>query len=240
MDRLERARRDLVIANRVLAMHGVVDAYGHVSVRHPDNPERYLLSRSLSPELVGLDDIIEFRLDGTAVNDERPPYLERFIHGGIYEARPEVDTVVHAHAEATLPFGLVDIPLRPVIHSASEIGWTVPVWDIADTFGDRTNLLVKNMAQARDMAARLADNSVVLMRGHGFSAAGTSIIKVVTMCVYLPRNARILLETMRYGQPKSLSQGEIETRMTETDWTSPAARRGWNYWAMKAGCADLI
>jgi HCOMODA/2-hydroxy-3-carboxy-muconic semialdehyde decarboxylase len=144
---LERAARDVVIANRILANEGVVDAYGHVSVRHPGDPTRFLLSRSLAPALVERSDVIEFDLEGKAVGgDARPPYLERFIHGAIYEARPEVQAVVHAHAEAVLPFTISTTPLRPVVHMASFIGARIPVWDIRDSFGD-TNLLVVNMAQ---------------------------------------------------------------------------------------------
>src|SRR4051794_23299355 len=114
--------RDLVVANRILANETIVDAYGHVSIRHPDKPNRFFLARSLAPELVDQDDIIEFTLEGEPINDERPPYLERFIHGAIYEARPDVQAVVHAHAEDVLPFGISPVPLKPVIHSGSFMG----------------------------------------------------------------------------------------------------------------------
>ena len=148
MNALDRVINDLVIANRILAKEDVVDAYGHVSVRHPDNPKRFFLARSLAPELIQKDDIVEHDLECHAVKDEkRSLYLERFIHGAIYEARPDVMAVVHAHAEDILPFGIADgTPLRPVIHSGSFIGAHVPVWDIADKFGD-TNLLVANVEQ---------------------------------------------------------------------------------------------
>ena len=142
MDELERALVDLVIANRILAHEDVVDAYGHVSIRHPQKPDRYLLSRSLSPELVTRNDIIEFMLDGTPVGDTRPGYLERYIHGAIYEARPEVNAVVHSHAEDILPFSISKTRLCCVAHVASDMGSHVPVWDIADQFGDATNLLL--------------------------------------------------------------------------------------------------
>src|SRR5579862_6850831 len=136
MNEMDQARRDLVIANRILAREDVVDAYGHVSMRHPQDPGRYLLSWSRSPELVEEDDIIEFTLDGKPVKEDgRPPYLERFIHGAIYEARPEVQAVIHSHAEDTLPYGITKTKLVPVIHSGSIIGTDVPVWDIAQQFG---------------------------------------------------------------------------------------------------------
>ncbi len=120
---LKQAYRDLVIANRVLAHQGVVDAYGHVSIRHPEKPDHFLLSRSRSPELVTEADIMEFTLDGKIVGDDkRPPYLERFIHGSLYEARPDVGAVVHSHAEETLPFGITGVPIKPVIHVAASMG----------------------------------------------------------------------------------------------------------------------
>lgn len=239
MDELQRSIGDLVIANRILAKEDVVDAYGHVSIRHPQKPGHYLLSRSLSPEFVTAKDIIEFKLDGAPVNDERPAYLERFIHGAIYEARPEINAVIHSHAEDILPFSISKTPMCCVAHVASDMGNHVPVWDIADKFGDDTNLLVINMAQGRDMAQKLGKNSVVLMRGHGFSAAADGLLKLVRMSVYLPRNARILLAAMRMGEFKALSEGEIKTR-NNFRAGSPEMQRGWEFWAKRAGCGDML
>src|SRR5215210_6405847 len=134
---------ELVVANRILATEDVVDAYGHVSVRNPDNPERFFLAHSKSPSMVEAADIVEHTLDGQVLKpDPRPLYPERFIHAAIYEARPDVIAVVHAHAEDVLPFTITQPPLRPVIHSGAFIGANVPVWDIAEAFGDATNLLV--------------------------------------------------------------------------------------------------
>jgi len=232
----------LVIANRILANEGVVDAYGHVSMRHPTNPERYLLSWSRSPELVERADIMEFTLDGKLVSDDgHAPYLERFIHGAIYEARPDVHAVVHAHAEDVLPFSITTTPLRPVIHSGSFMGAHVPVWDIADTFGDQTNLLVRNMAQGRDLARCLGSHSVALMRGHGFAAAAQSLIEVVRLSVYVPRNARVLLAALRLGgEVKGLSHGEITARAADYTPYSVQTWRAWEYWAHRAGCGHLV
>ena len=151
MSQLEDLLRDLVIANRILSNEDVVDAYGHISVRHPDNPKRFFMSRSRAPELVERHDLIEFDQEGEPIKDKRQPYLERFIHAAIFESRPDIMAVVHAHAEDTLPFGLIGKPLEPVIHSGSFIGGKVPVWDIRKKFGD-TDLLVRNMAQGRDLA----------------------------------------------------------------------------------------
>src|ERR1700710_732865 len=197
---LKNLINDLVIANRILANEDVVDAYGHVSLRHPDDPTRFFLARSLAPEFITAADIMEFTLDGAPVKKNGPaPYLERFIHGGIFEARPDVMAVVHAHAEDVLPFGLTNgTPLKPVIHSGSFIGANVPTWDIADKFGD-TNLLVANVEQGQDLAKTLAGNNVALMRGHGFAAASRSLIEVVRMSVYLPRNARALQKAKALG-----------------------------------------
>jgi HCOMODA/2-hydroxy-3-carboxy-muconic semialdehyde decarboxylase len=241
MEDLESVLTELVIANRILANEGVVDAYGHISVRHPSDPQRYFLARSLAPELVRRDDLMEFRLDGTPARDDgRTPYLERFIHGAIYESRPEVSAVVHAHAEDVLPFGITRVPLRPVIHSGSFIGAEVPVWDIADKFGERTNLLVTNMAQARDLAHCLGQRNVALMRGHGFAAAARSIIEAVRMSVYLPRNARVQFKASQLGTVKPLSAGEIEARNAGYKPDSPETQRAWRYWATRAGCAELL
>jgi ribulose-5-phosphate 4-epimerase/fuculose-1-phosphate aldolase len=242
MRNLETVVQDLVIANRILAKEDVVDAYGHVSIRHPDNPKHFFISRSVAPELVERGDIVELGLDGQPVRDEtRPLYLERFIHAAIYEARPDIQSVVHAHAEDILPFGVAQAtPLRPVVHSGSFIGAKVPVWDIADKFGD-TNLLVTNMDQGRDLAKCLADNNVALMRGHGFASAGRSLIEVVRISVYLPRNARALLRAKQLGgEVKYLSQGEIAARAAGYSPYSPETWRAWEYWANKAGCGQML
>jgi HCOMODA/2-hydroxy-3-carboxy-muconic semialdehyde decarboxylase len=239
MSPLEILLRDLVVANRILANEGVVDAYGHVSVRHPDNPERYFLSCSRSPELVQGGDIMEFDLDGAPVGgDARTPYLERFIHGANYEKYPGVNAVVHSHADEVLPYTISGEALRPVIHSAGIIGQTVPVWDIADKFGD-TTLLVVDMDQGRDLADSLAGNRVALMRGHGFAATGRSLSEVVRVSVMLPRNARILTAALQLGGVKGLSPGEIAKRLMMNP-DGPEFWRAWEYWASRAGCADML
>jgi len=237
---LETTLDDLVIANRILANEGVIDAFGHVSIRDPRRPDRYFLARSRSPELVERGDIMEFDLEGNPTGgDARQPYLERFIHAAAYEARPDVQAVVHAHAEDVLPFGISAAPLRPVIHSGSFMGEHVPLWDIRDRFGD-TNLLVTSMPQGRDLARTLGGNNVALMRGHGFVAAARSLIEVVRMSVYVPRNARALLNGLRLGDIKPLSEGEVAARNSGYKPYSLETRRAWKYWAHKAGCAHLV
>jgi ribulose-5-phosphate 4-epimerase/fuculose-1-phosphate aldolase len=234
--------RDLVVANRILARENVVDAYGHVSVRHPGNPQRFFLATSIAPEMVEEHHIIEFNLDCTPVrHDGRPLYHERFIHGGIFEARGDVQAVVHAHAEDVLPFSISATPLRPVIHSGSFMGAHVPVWDMADRFGADTNMLVTNMEQARDLARCLGPNNVALMRGHGFSAAARSLIEVVRMAVYVPRNARVQMNALRLGGAiKPLHDGEIAARDAGYKPYSLETRRAWRYWAHKCGGAHLV
>jgi ribulose-5-phosphate 4-epimerase/fuculose-1-phosphate aldolase len=240
MSELDQALRDLVIGNRILAHQNVVDAYGHLSIRHPSNPEHFLLSRSRSPELVVEDDIMEFTLDGNVVGDDRrPPYLERFIHGGIYEARPDVQAAVHSHAEDTLAFGIANIPMQPVIHVARTMGMQVPVWDISETFGDNTNLLVTNVDHGRDLARRIGQGSLALMRGHGFAAACGSILEVVRLSVYLPVNARVQAAAMRFGSFKPLAPGEIAGH-DPFDPGSPASWRAWEYWARRAGVGERL
>ena len=242
MSNLDSLIQDLVIANHILAKEEVVDAYGHVSVRHPDHPDRFFIARSLAPDLVGPEDIVELGLDGQPVGgDGRQLYLERFIHAAIFEARPDVMAVVHAHAEDTLPFGIASATrLRPVIHAGSFIGTEVPVWDIADEFGD-TNVLVTNIAQGRDLAKCMGANSVALMRGHGFSSAARSLIEVVRLSVYLPRNARALMRSKQLGgEIKYLSQGEIDARNAGYRPYSPETWRTWEYWANKAGVGHLL
>jgi ribulose-5-phosphate 4-epimerase/fuculose-1-phosphate aldolase len=242
MNAIERTVRDIVIANRILAQSKVVDAYGHVSIRHPERPDRFFLACSVSPAIVEIRDIVEFNLDGTPVDaeEQRPLYAERFIHGGVYEKRPDVKAALHSHADDLLPFSISKTTrLRAVTHNVGDMGHEVPVWDIADKFGDETTLLVTNMDQSRDLAGCLDRNRLVLMRGHGFVCVGRTINDLVRLSVYLPRNARVQLAAMQLGEYKPLSHGEIEARL-KLDPEAPAMRRGWEYWAREAGCEHLL
>ncbi len=233
-----QAMRDVVVANRILAREGVVDAYGHVTVRHPDNPERYLMSCSRAPELVTLDDIMEFTLDGEPVDDsDRVPYAERFIHGAIYEKRPDVNSVVHNHSHAVIPFGVTGVKLRPIIHVGASIGADIPVWDIRDKFGD-TNLLVVNMAQGRDLADCLGPNRVALMRGHGCAVAGVSHQQSTMTSVYLQVAAELQAQAMRMGEVTYLSDAEIE-HCSATFTSEISVNRAWQYLRHRAGVSDL-
>jgi HCOMODA/2-hydroxy-3-carboxy-muconic semialdehyde decarboxylase len=225
---------DLVTANRILAREEVVDAYGHVSIRHPERPDRYLLSRSRAPELVEAGDLMEFTLEGEPVDQQgRTMYSERPIHGGVYEVRPEVMAVVHNHSQPVVPFGVTGVPLRPMFHLAAIIGGDIPVWDIRDNFGD-TNLLVTTNAQGRDLAGTLGPRRVALMRGHGCVVAGGSLKEAVMASVYLQVNARLLLESLRLGDVTYLSPGEIAA-MSAGQVQPRTMGRAWEYWATRAG-----
>jgi ribulose-5-phosphate 4-epimerase/fuculose-1-phosphate aldolase len=233
MSELETALRNVVIANRILAHQGVVDAYGHVSIRHPLNPERFLLSRSRSPELVEERDIMEFSLDGKVVGDDRrPPYLERFIHGAIYEARPDVQAVVHNHSPSVIPFGVTGKKLKPLLHMCASCGYEVPIWDSQDKFGD-TTLLVSDMAMGRDMAKFLGANPTTLMRGHGATVVGRSVRHAVFVSVYLEVGAKLQMEAMKMGEIKFLTKGEVDKIVARVnDYT---LNRAWENWARRAG-----
>src|SRR5438046_7927152 len=167
MAQLDHLIEELVTANRILAREGVVDSFGHVSARHPDNPQRYLLSRSRAPDCIESGDIMEFTLDGTPVDPRgRAPYLERFIHGALYEARPDIMSVVHNHSESVIPFGVTGKKVKPIFHMGASIGYDVPVWDSHDRFGD-TALLVETMDMGRELAKRFGAGATALTRGPG-------------------------------------------------------------------------
>ena len=224
----------LVAANRILANEGVVDAFGHVSVRDPRNRDRFWLSRSRSPALVELDDLMEFALDGTAIDARgRTPYGERMIHAAVYAARADVQSVVHHHAYGVLPFTITAEPLRPVVHTASVIGAEIPVWDIRTKFGG-TDMLVRSIEQGSDLAATLADNTCVLIRGHGAVVVGSSVERAVLTAIYLQVNANVLLQALPLGAPEPLSAEEI-ARSAEAQFSPLALDRSWEYFCLRAG-----
>jgi ribulose-5-phosphate 4-epimerase/fuculose-1-phosphate aldolase len=226
--------RRLVAANRILAREGVVDAFGHVSIRDPRDENRYVLARSRSPELVEHSDLMEFALDGTPVDARgRTPYGERAIHGAIYEMRSDVHAVVHNHSYAVLPFTVVEQPLRPLIHMAAVIGPHVPVWDMRDDFGD-SDMLVRRMDQARSLAAKLGRNACVLIRGHGVVVAARNVKEAVMIAFYLQVNAQVQLQALGLGEPTTLSPAEIELS-SETQFSPLALDRAWEYFCVRAG-----
>jgi ribulose-5-phosphate 4-epimerase/fuculose-1-phosphate aldolase len=238
MSNLETLIGELVVANRILASENVTDAFGHVSLRHPTDPGKFLLSRGRAPELIETADIMVFTLDGAVVEGSGKPYLERFIHGAVYEARPEVQAVVHSHSYSVVPFGVIGEKLRPIMHVCSAIGAEVPVWDPQTHFGD-TDMLVSDMALARDLAGVLGHRTSVLMRGHGSTVAGLSLREAVYAAVYLEVNANLQLKAQAFGPVKFLTHGEIEKLRARQNQGKPGEGydRAWQYWRRRAGFA---
>jgi ribulose-5-phosphate 4-epimerase/fuculose-1-phosphate aldolase len=224
--------RNLVIANHILGNEDILDAWGHVSVRHPERPNRFLLSRARAPQLVEESDVLEFSLDGQPVTPtEAGLYTERFIHAAAYEARPDVMAVCHNHCLSVLPFSISrSARLTPVVHTGSFLGGEVPVWDIADEFGTSTSMLVENLDQGRSLSRTLAERPVALMRGHGSVVVGADLEKLVTLCIAMDRNARVQLQAARLGEYTPLHDGEVTTRLGRR-----RDSRAWEYWSRRAG-----
>ena len=233
MTALQDLVEELVTANQILARERVVDSFGHISARHPEKPNHYLLSRARAPELAESRDIMEFTLEGEVVGEVAGrPYSERFIHGAIYEARPDVMAVVHSHSPNVVPFTVTKQKLRPIMHMCGPIGPTIPNWDIRDKFGD-TNLLVTGMEMGRDFAATLGRNTVALMRGHGCSVVGRSVREVVFTSVYMELNAEMLIKALSMGEVVYLSEGEIAA--ITKGRAGFTFERGWENWCRRVG-----
>ena len=214
---------ELVAANRILAAQGILPGYGHISVRHPENPNRYLISRSLAPELVTAEDIVELDLDSVPASASAPRlYLERFIHGEIYKIRPDVNAVVHNHTPTVISFGIGSIPLRPVFHQAAFFLDGIPIWDYRD-FGTADGALVDTPARGAGLAVALKDRPAVLMRNHGVAVVGSTIPMVVGRSITLETNAEI--------QTQALARGD-EIVYLEQDAESPGSSfdRAWDLW----------
>jgi HCOMODA/2-hydroxy-3-carboxy-muconic semialdehyde decarboxylase len=225
---------DLVAANRILYHHGVVDGYGHASFRHPERPGRFFMAAAISPGRVREGDIIELDFDGEAVlKAGRPVYSERFIHAEIYRARADVNAVVHSHSPAVIPFGVTDVPLRPIVHNAPFLHPVVPVFNTHHV-PEATTPLVDSPAVGKALAATLADNNVVLMRGHGNTVVGPDIREVVARAIYTEVNARLLLQTLLLGRsPEYLHADEARVmmeRFTAGREASHGVDRVWQMW----------
>jgi ribulose-5-phosphate 4-epimerase/fuculose-1-phosphate aldolase len=222
---------DMVIGSRVLADFGVLDGFGHVSARHPTNPNHFLMARSLAPALITADDIMEFDLDGNAVDARgRSVFLERFIHSEIYKARPDVMSVVHTHSAGVIPFSVTKVPLRAMFHNPSFLAAGVPVWDIRKDFGE-TNMLVSDPALGKSLAQTLGDKSVVLMRGHGDVTVGPSVKMAVFRAYYTDVNAKLQSQAMALGgEVNYLTPGEGE-KADKVNFV--VLDRIWNLWRMR-------
>ena len=222
--------RDLAAASRVLAAQGVVDGFGHVSMRHPAAPNRYLMARSIAPALVTPTDIIEYDLDSAPCNaGGRGSFLERFIHGEIYKARPDVGSVVHSHSPSVIPFGLVGVPMRAMFHNAAFIAAGVPVFDIRRKFG-ATDMLVGNSAKGAALVEVMGKQDIVLMRAHGAVACGPTLQSAVFRAVYTEVNARIQHWTAALGAGAPVAALESEEGRLADAVNEVAGRRAWDLW----------
>lgn len=225
----------LVLANRILYRQGVVDAFGHVSARHDQSPAHFLLARNMAPALVRRDDVLTYDLDGAALDGGgQGLYLERYIHAEIYRARPDVQAVVHSHSAGVIPFGVARQALRPVFHMCGFLGEGAAVFEIREVAGD-TDLLISNSALGAALAVVLGQRSVVLMRGHGSTAVGSSVEQAVYRAIYTDLNARLQMQAMPLGEVTFLNAREAEQAALLNESLLP---RAWELWTREIGAID--
>jgi ribulose-5-phosphate 4-epimerase/fuculose-1-phosphate aldolase len=222
---------NLVAANRILAMEGVLDGYGHVSARSDKNPENFFMARSLAPQLVKVADLMEHGPDSEPLEDERRPYLERFLHGEIYRQRPDVKAIVHSHSEAVIPFGVTRAALRPVYHMASFLWSGVPVFEIRETQPEN-DLLIRDARLGSALAKCIGACTCVMMRGHGMTVVGSSLPEVVFRSVYTQVNARLQSLASQLPGPIAFLSDEEGRRATETN--RGTVDRPWELWKARA------
>jgi HCOMODA/2-hydroxy-3-carboxy-muconic semialdehyde decarboxylase len=223
---------ELVSANHILANEGVLDGFGHVSVRHDQRSDRFLIARSMAPALVQADDILECDFEGAVQDPEgRKTYVERFIHSEIYKARPDVLAVVHSHSPAIIPFGVTGARLRAICHMSGFLGSTTPIFEIRHSAGETSDLLIRNQALGVVLAKTLGKSSVALLRGHGNVVVGASIKQVVYRAIYTENNARLQTEAMRFGEINFLTDGEAASTAATLD---EHLDRPWEMWKRKA------
>ncbi|MFZ0197362.1 MAG: class II aldolase/adducin family protein [Pseudolabrys sp.] len=235
---LLEAHHELALANRIVANEGVIDAFGHVSMRHPDNPNRYLLSRSRAPELVTADDFIEYDINSQPLRDPGVgQYSERVIHGEIYKARPEVNSVCHHHCPAFMPLLATGTDYMPIFHLGAVGGIRPPFWDQRDEFGD-TNMLVVKPEEGASLARALGKHWMVLMMRHGVTVAGISVRDCVFRSVYSARNAEYQVRALTIGfEIATLSPGETKLAGQISAKTT-GLMRSWEYWSMRIANKD--
>jgi ribulose-5-phosphate 4-epimerase/fuculose-1-phosphate aldolase len=225
----------LVVANRILYRQGVVDGFGHISARHDKSPGHFLLARNMAPGLVRRDDIITFDLDGTALDAEgRRVYLERFIHGEIYRARPDVHAIVHSHSPSVIPFGVTGQPLRPIFHMSGFLGEGAALFEIRETGGD-TDMLIRDNRLGKALADTLGARSTVLMRGHGSTVVGTSIEQALYRAIYAEVNAKLQLQAVTLGEVNYLNPREAAMAAATND---TQLARVWELWRLEIGTIE--
>ena len=236
-DPLATLRNELAVANRILANEGIIDAFGHISVRSPKNRDRYFISRHRASELVEPDDILEMNLDSDPIRQTGVRlYSEMVIHGEIYKARTDVNSVCHHHAPAVLPFCATGVELVPLFHLGATLGGKVPFWDSRDEFGD-TNLLVRTPEEGASHARALGRHFMVLLRRHGATLAGRSVRECVFRTIYTTRNAELQLRAMAIGTLAPLSPGEIE-KCGAHNLGARGVERAWEYWVTRLQKAE--
>lgn len=222
---------DLVAANHILVNEGVLDGFGHISVRHDQDTSRFLIARSMAPALVTADDIVACDLEGEVHDAQgRRTYVERFIHSEIYRARPDIVAVIHSHSPAVIPFGVTGARLRPICHMSGFLGAQTPVFEIRHSAGENTDLLIRNQALGRALADVLGRNAVALMRGHGSVTVGQSIQQVVFRAIYTESNARLQNQAAQLGDITFLTDGEA---MAASNMNDEHLDRPWQMWKRK-------
>jgi HCOMODA/2-hydroxy-3-carboxy-muconic semialdehyde decarboxylase len=237
--RPDELRHEIALASRMLANEGVLDAFGHVSMRHPSDPGHFFLPRSRSPQLIEPADVLEYTLDSEPVRPARERlFAERVIHGCIYEARPDVMAVCHHHAPAVLPFCIAGVPIEPVFHLGAAGGESTPFWDQQDEFGD-TNLLVRLPEEGRSLARALGPHPAVLMNRHGATVVGGDIRELVSRSIFMCQNATYQLQARLLGRVDKLTPGEV--RLAGAINALPnVSGRTWEYWTMRLADAGRL
>jgi HCOMODA/2-hydroxy-3-carboxy-muconic semialdehyde decarboxylase len=225
----ETVRRQVVLAGHILAQHGVLDAFGHVSARHPQSPERFFMTRRVAPGQAGPDDVHELNLDGNLADGSQVPLFgERYIHSAIYRQRPDVNAVVHSHSRAIIAIGLVPgHSLRPVSHMCGFLGTDVPVFEIREVAGESTNMLIDSQDLGKHLANRLGDANIVLMRRHGSTVVGASLPQAVYRAIYAEENSSIQTAAEAFGEPTYLTEGEARASEALAPFQ---IERAWNWW----------
>jgi ribulose-5-phosphate 4-epimerase/fuculose-1-phosphate aldolase len=225
--------QDLVAAYRILAAQGVIDAYGHVSLRSPRNPQRYYLARSIAPELVKVEDLIEYDLDSRPIDDGgRESMRERFIHGEIFKTRPEVMAVVHNHSPSVVPFSVTGVPMRALFHMASFVADGLPNFEIRDV-QPGSDLLVKDPALGQALAKTLGSKPAALMRGHGSVVVGENLPRAVGRSIYLELSARLQMQALLLAGPGGKITYMDAAEVKASDPVQNYAR-AWPMWRAKA------
>ncbi len=223
---------DLVAASRILAEHGVLDAYGHVSARSDKRAQHFIMSRSRAPALVTAADLVEWNADSeAATGDKRKGFIERYIHGEIYRARPEVMAVVHSHSPSVIPFGVTKTKLRPIYHMGSFLWSGAPVWDIRKV-REKNDLLVRDRPLGAALAGALGKCNCVLMRGHGMTVIGASVQEVVFRSIYTEMNARLQIQATQLEGPIEFLSDEEGKRSTISN--AGTIERPWEVWKRDA------